>query len=154
MLEKLLLVFAWTSFIVTIVWIVAPVFAFADYSLRPTPLAVGTLLLAVGLWLLYRSHADLGTNWSITLEVRQNHTLVTRGIYQTIRHPMYLAFLVFAAGQALVVPNWLVGPAYAVAMTLLIALRIGPEEQMMIEEFGDDYRVYMATTKRLIPRVW
>lgn len=153
-LEIALLTFAWMTFLATLVWIATPVFAFADYPLNPAPLVAGTICLVVGLWLFYRSHADLGTNWSITLEVRETHTLVTHGVYRTIRHPMYLALFIYAAGQALVVPNWLVGPAYAVAMVFLFALRLRPEERMMLEEFGDNYRAYIATTKRLIPGVW
>jgi protein-S-isoprenylcysteine O-methyltransferase Ste14 len=153
-LEIVLLTFAWMTFVATLVWITTPVFSFADYSLHAVPLVAGTICFVVGLWLFYRSHADLGTNWSITLEVRRQHTLVTQGVYRTIRHPMYLALLVFAVGQALVVPNWLIGPAYGVAMVLLVAFRLGPEERMMLEEFGDSYRTYTATTKRLIPGVW
>jgi protein-S-isoprenylcysteine O-methyltransferase Ste14 len=38
-------------------------------------------------------------------------------------------------------------------MVLLIALRMGREERMMLEEFGKEYEAYMATTKRLIPGV-
>lgn len=153
-LEFMLLTFAWMTFLLALVWVASPVLAFADYPLHPVPLAAGTVLLIAGLWLFYRAHADLGTNWSITLEVRQQHTLVTQGVYRRIRHPMYLAFFIYAAGQALVVPNWLVGPAYGVAMILIFACRLRPEEQMMLEEFGDEYRVYQARTKRLIPGVW
>ena len=32
---------------------------------------------------------DLGTNWSITLEVREQHRLISHGVYRRIRHPMY-----------------------------------------------------------------
>jgi protein-S-isoprenylcysteine O-methyltransferase Ste14 len=64
----------------------------------------------VGLWLFAKSHADLGTNWSLTLEVREKHQLVTHGIYRALRHPMYSALLLYSLGQALVVPNWIVGP--------------------------------------------
>jgi protein-S-isoprenylcysteine O-methyltransferase Ste14 len=39
-------------------------------------------------------------------------------------------------------------------MFLLVALRLGPEERMMLEEFGEGYRAYMETTKRLIPGAW
>jgi protein-S-isoprenylcysteine O-methyltransferase Ste14 len=39
-------------------------------------------------------------------------------------------------------------------MLLLVGLRLGPEERMMREEFGNDYDAYAATTKRLIPGVW
>src|SRR5438105_2205322 len=78
-LEKALLAFVSVGFLLPLVWLVAPVFAFADYDSRPAPLVVGTLLIVMGLWLFYRSHADLGTNWSISLEVRERHRLVSGG---------------------------------------------------------------------------
>ena len=153
-LEIALLTLAWLAFFIPLVWVVAPVFAFADYPLRPAPLFAGVAFLALGLWLFARSHADLGTNWSITLEVREKHQLVTEGIYRHIRHPMYLALLVYSIGQALVLPNWIAGPSYGVAMALLFALRFTREERMMLEEFGSDYEAYMRRTKRLLPGVW
>ena len=118
------------------------------------PLVAGTVCLLLGLWLFYRSHADLGTNWSVTLEVRERHRLVTQGIYRRIRHPMYTALLLYSVGQALALPNYIAGPSYGVAMVLLVALRIGPEERMMLEEFGEDYQEYMALTKRLVAGIW
>src|SRR5260370_39652277 len=143
-LEVVLLPIAWVAFFIPLIWIAPPVFAFADYPLDPIPLATGTLCLALGLWLFHRSHADLGTNWSITLEVREKHQLVTHGVYRWMRHPMYLALLIYSAGHALVVPNWLVGPSYGVAMVLLFAFRVGREERMMREECSKDDEAYMA----------
>ena len=153
-LELVLLTLAWLAFFVPLVWVVAPVFAFADYSLRPVPFAAGVVCLVVGLWLFARSHADLGTNWSVTLEVREKHQLVTQGVYRTLRHPMYSAFLLYSTGQALVVPNWIAGPSYGVAIALLFAFRVGPEERMMLQEFGKDYEAYKRRTKRLVPGIW
>ncbi len=153
-LEIVLLTIAWLSFFLPLIWVVTPLFAFADYPLGLVPLFAGILCLAVGLWLFHRSHADLGTNWSITLEVRENQRVVTVGLYRRIRHPMYLALLIYSAGQALVLPNWVAGPSYGIAFALLFALRVGPEERMMLEEFGKDYDEYMARTKRLVPGVW
>jgi protein-S-isoprenylcysteine O-methyltransferase Ste14 len=154
-LEIALLTVALLAFVIPLIWVVAtPVFAFADYPLRPVPLFAGILLLVVGLWVFARAHADLGTNWSITLEVREKHQLVTQGIYGHVRHPMYLALLLYSLGQALVVPNWIAGPSYVVAMAVLFALRLGPEERLMLEEFGEDYEAYMGRTRRLVPGVW
>jgi protein-S-isoprenylcysteine O-methyltransferase Ste14 len=153
-LEIVLLTIAWVAFFLPLIWIATPVFAFADYPLHPIPLLAGALCLMLGLWLFHASHADLGTNWSITLAVREKHQLVTHGVYGWVRHPMYLALLIYSAGQALVLPNWLAGPSYGVAMALLFALRLRPEERMMLEEFGKDYETYRATTRRLIPGVW
>jgi protein-S-isoprenylcysteine O-methyltransferase Ste14 len=153
-LETALLALAWLSFFVPLLWIATPVLKFADYPLRPLPLAGGIVCLAASLWLFARSHADLGTNWSITLEVREEHRLITNGIYRRIRHPMYSALLLYSLGQALALPNWIAGPSYGVAMLLLIALRLGPEERMMVEQFGPDYEQYQRATKRLIPGIW
>ena len=153
-LETGLLTFATLTFLLPLVWIASPVFSFADYPLRATNFIIGTVGLAVGLWLFYQAHADLGRNWSVTLEIRDEHQVVTGGIYSLVRHPMYLSLLVYSAGQVLVLPNWVVGPAYGVAMALVFAFRLRPEEQMMLDVFGDEYKVYMRRTKRLIPGIW
>lgn len=153
-MERVLLALTSLGFLLPLVWVATPVLRFADYPLRPVPFSAGIFCLALGLWLLYRSHAELGTNWSLSLEVRDRHQLVTEGIYRRVRHPMYLALLVYASGQALALPNWVAGPAYLVAFALLVALRLGPEERMMVEEFGADYEAYVARTKRLVPGLW
>lgn len=153
-LEIALLTIAWLAFFLPLIWILTPVLDSADYPLRPVPFFTGTLCVTLGLWLFQRSHVDLGTNWSITLEVRQEHRLVTQGLYRRVRHPMYSALLLYSTGQALLLPNYVAGPSYGVAVALLVALRIAPEEQMMLEEFGKDYEDYRARTNRLVPGVW
>jgi protein-S-isoprenylcysteine O-methyltransferase Ste14 len=67
---------------------------------------------------------------------------------------MYSALLLYSVGQALVIPNWAAGLSNLGAFSVLLALRIGPEERMMSQQFGNEYAAYMARTKRLIPRVW
>jgi protein-S-isoprenylcysteine O-methyltransferase Ste14 len=153
-LEVVLLVLAWISFFIPLVWVFSPVFAFAEYTLRPAPFAAGVVCYVAGLWLFYRSHADLGEFWSITLEVREKHRLVTEGVYRRLRHPMYTSLFLYSLGQALVVPNGVAGPSYGLAFGLLFALRIGAEERMMREAFPGEYEAYEARTKRLIPGVW
>jgi protein-S-isoprenylcysteine O-methyltransferase Ste14 len=153
-LETGLLVLAWIGFFVPLIWVGSPVFSFAEFPLRTGPLVAGMMCLVIGLWLFYRSHADLGTNWSITLEVHEQHRLITEGVYRRIRHPMYLALAVYSVGQALVIPNWVAGPSNLIAFATLFALRVRAEERMMIECFGAEYAAYSARTNRLIPGVW
>lgn len=155
--ETVLLTLMWIGFFVPVIWIVSPAFSFAEYPLRAPPfppLIAGVLCYVAGLWLFYRSHADLGTNWSITLQLREQHQLVTQGVYRRIRHPMYTALLLYSLGQALVIPNWVAGPSYLVAFVVLLAFRLCAEERMMLDEFGDEYAGYKARTKRLVPSVW
>jgi len=153
-LEVFLLILAWIGFFVPLIWIASPAFSFAEYPLCAGPLVAGVVCFGAGLWLFYRSHVDLGTNWSITLQVREQHRLITHGVYRRVRHPMYLALLVYSVGQSLVLPNWVAGPSNLVAFAILFAFRVGAEERMMLEQFGDEYAAYMARTKRLIPGVW
>jgi protein-S-isoprenylcysteine O-methyltransferase Ste14 len=153
-LETGLLVLAWVGFFVPLIWIASPALWFAEYTLHTGPLVAGVMCLVIGLWLFHRSHADLGTNWSITLEVREQHRLITQGVYRRIRHPMYSALVLYAVGQTLVIPNWVAGPSNLIAFAVLLALRVRAEERMMVEQFGDEYAAYTARTKRLVPGVW
>ena len=153
-LETGLLVLVWIGFFVPLIWLASPALSFAEYPLTLGPLIAGVVCFVVGLWLFYRSHADLGTNWSITLEVREQHRLITRGVYHRIRHPMYSALVLYSLGHALVIPNWVAGPSNLVAFAILFTLRVHAEEQMMSDRFGDEYATYAARTKRLVPGVW
>ena len=153
-LETALLAFAWAGFFVPVAWVFSSVLAFADYPSSPAAFAAGVALLAWGLWLFHRSHVDLGTNWSITLEVREGHRLVTEGVYRRVRHPMYAALFLYSIGQALAVPNWVAGPSYLVTFGLLFLLRLRHEERMMRDTFGAAYDDYAARTRRLVPGVW
>ena len=153
-IEVALLTLAWLGFLVPLIWVVSPVFSFAEYSLLPWPFGAGVQCLVAGLWWFHRSHSDLGTYWSVTLELRENHRLITQGVYRYVRHPMYAALFLYSIGQALVLPNWVAGPSYLVAFGILFELRIGAEERMMLETFGDEYAAYMARTKLLVPGIW
>lgn len=124
----------------------------ASYA-RPALLTwLGAPLLAGALWLFWRSHADLGANWSVTLELDRDHALVTQGVYRRMRHPMYASFFAMALAQALLLDNWIAGGAALLAVGLLYAIRTPREEQMMLETFGDAYRAYMQRTGGVVPR--
>lgn len=123
----------------------------ASYEAQPWAIVIGTLCFAGGLWMFRRSHKDLGRNWSISLEIREEHKLVTRGVYSLIRHPMYTAFLLMAVGQAFLISNWVGGLAGLVGFSALFFPRVGKEERLMLDTFGEDYARYMGRTRRLVP---
>jgi len=150
-LEVVLLTLAWMAFFLPFLWMGTDLLAGFDVPLHPAALGGGALLVAAGLWLFHRSHADLGTNWSITLEVREGHRLVTEGVYARVRHPMYASLLLYGAGIALLCPNLVAGPPYFAVMVLITLGRLGPEERMMREEFGEAWDAYAARTGRLWP---
>jgi protein-S-isoprenylcysteine O-methyltransferase Ste14 len=114
-------------------------------------LVLGVVTGVVFLWLFRRSHKDLGRNWSVTLEVREGHQLVTGGVYAFVRHPMYASFILWGFAQALLIPNWIAGLSGLAAVLALYAVRQSREEAMMRQTFGAEYDAYCARTKRLIP---
>jgi protein-S-isoprenylcysteine O-methyltransferase Ste14 len=122
-----------------------------DRQFVPMLASLGVIVDCAALWLFYRSHADLGRNWSATLKVRTTHTLVKAGVYRYVRHPMYSSFLLLALAQALLLSNWLADAAGLLAVGLLFTGRILREEQMMLDLFGEEYRSYMSTTTRIVP---
>ncbi len=127
---------------------------FADYRLPTWAGWVGAGVFAIALWLLWRSHADLGNNWSPTLAIIEGHALVTHGVYHRVRHPMYTAHLLWGVAQALLLQNWIAGvPALAIFIPLYM-LRVPGEEKLMLDHFGEKYRLYMNRTGRLVPRLW
>ena len=125
--------------------------AVLDRSFVPAVAWSALLPLGGALWLFRRSHVDLGRNWSVTLKVREHHVLVKSGVYRLVRHPMYSSFFLLGLSQMLLLPNWLAGASGLVGAGLLFGFRILREEQMMLDAFGDEYRYYIAHTKRIIP---
>jgi protein-S-isoprenylcysteine O-methyltransferase Ste14 len=137
--------------IVPCIYLATHIPRFADYSVMPVLSYLGIAADLVALWLFHRTHRDLGHNWSVSLDLRERHTLVTTGIYATIRHPMYAGFWLMAVAQALLLPNWVVGPAGLIGFGILFFGRVRREEEMMIGAFGDEYRAYMRRTARVLP---
>jgi len=127
---------------------------FADYTFRPLWGWIGVVLLLAALALFYETHRQLGRNWSVTLDTRKKHALVDTGLYAHVRHPMYSAFWLLAFAQAALLANWVAGFSGIVGWGILFFLRVGQEEELMIETFGDDYRDYMRRTKRVVPMIY
>jgi protein-S-isoprenylcysteine O-methyltransferase Ste14 len=140
--------------IVPLVYLATGFPAFADHVFRPWMGWTGTLFQLLFLALFYESHRQLGRNWSITLEIRDKHRLVTDGIYRFVRHPMYTSFWLWAIAQAFLIPNWIAGLSGLAGVALLYFSRVVKEERLMEEAFGEEYRRYSANTGRIVPRVF
>lgn len=125
----------------------------ADYEIIFSLKILGVFIFVGGLWVLWRSHVDLASNFSPSLFIRENHTLVTTGVYQKIRHPMYLSFFMWAVGQALLIENWVAGPLGLPAFVLIYWFRVEHEEKQLLDQFGTDYQQYQKKTGRLLPKL-
>ncbi|MEM8568959.1 MAG: protein-S-isoprenylcysteine O-methyltransferase [Bacteroidota bacterium] len=152
-LEKtlLFLVFIGTM-ILPMIHVFTGILDFANYTLPLALQVLGIVFLGLFVWLFYRSHKDLGQNWSVSLEIRDEHTLVSSGVYSKIRHPMYTAIWFWVIGQSLLLHNYIAGLSGIVAFGLMYLLRVDPEEKMMENTFGEQYKNYKSKTGRLLPK--
>lgn len=154
-LEKILLAVMFPpTLLLPVLYLFTPLLAFADYRLPAVVPSCGALTMLVSLWLFYRSHSDLGQNWSVSLELREGHELVTHGVYQFVRHPMYSSIWLWGIAQGMLLPNWFAGWSVVPAFAAMYFLRTPREEELMCELFGEQYREYMRRTGRLFPRWW
>ncbi len=128
-------------------------FANLPFKMPPAFGFVGTALFLIAIWLLHRSHADLGKLWSPTVEPEAEQMLVTDGVYKRVRHPMYAAHVLWGIAQALLLPNLIAGPLALVLIFSVNGLRIPREERALLEQFGDEYRRYMDRTGRILPKL-
>ena len=112
---------------------------------------LGFFLGLTSLALMAWTQVELGTQWSAQLQLREEHHLVTTGPYARVRHPMYTAMFGWGIALALVTAHWIFVVLAVLAIAGLIA-RVPREEQMMIEEFGEEYKAYRQRTGRFFPK--
>jgi protein-S-isoprenylcysteine O-methyltransferase Ste14 len=114
---------------------------------------IGVVLFATGgilrLWPVF----VLGNRFSGLVAIQEGHTLVTTGIYRTIRNPSYLGLLLGALGWSLGFRSW-AGVILTALMVPPLVARMASEERLLRAQFGEEYDAYQARTWRLIPRVY
>jgi protein-S-isoprenylcysteine O-methyltransferase Ste14 len=121
-------------------------FAMHSLRVRYAGLALCTIGGVVRLVALRR----LGPHFSAYVTLQAGHRLVREGIYASIRHPLYLSLLLVPAGIAMVFGSWLALPAFVLSV-IFVAERIGREERLLAEEFGEEFADYRRRSWFLIP---
>jgi protein-S-isoprenylcysteine O-methyltransferase Ste14 len=152
--EKIILgLLAVGGFFLPIIYSTTNWLSFADYTLPTWAGWLGVMVTIGAVIVFWRAHADLGLNWSPSLEIREKHELITRGIYQLIRHPMYASQWILVIAQPLLLQNWLAGFMNLLVFIPFYFLRVHAEEKMMLNSFGDQYREYMKKTGAVLPKL-
>jgi len=152
-LDTILLALYGVGMLVPIFYVFSTWFDFADYSLPAWLSWVGVALFALAAVILHLTHQAMGRSWTPTLGLREDHELVTDGIFKYIRHPMYAAHILWAIAQPLILTNWIARFSFLIPQILQYRFRVGSEEKMMLEHFGEEYRTYMGTTGRILPKI-
>lgn len=122
------------------------------YPNLPAVQYFGILLLLLGFGFAVWARFVLGRNWSGIVTVKEDHTLITRGPYAWVRHPIYSGILLALLGTAVTlgtVIHFMAMPVVACALWL----KLRTEEKFMFETFGEQYTAYRRHVKALIPHV-
>ncbi len=115
--------------------------------------ACGFAIVCLGIAFAIWARLTLGGNWSGAVTIKENHTLVQRGPYRIVRHPIYTGILLALAGSAL---------QYGYLRSLVGVLLCGFgfwlkslfEEQFMAQRFGNEYLEYRRRVPALIPFIF
>ena len=124
--------------------------AYFDYGLASW---VGVMMAITGFLIRLLASFALGRFYTRTIRITDHHEIVMTGIYKYIRHPGYLGVLLIFMGAALAISNWISLIYIGLVMPASLIYRIHVEETMMMDHFGETYRVYMKKTGRLMPHL-
>jgi protein-S-isoprenylcysteine O-methyltransferase Ste14 len=122
-------------------------------KLKNADIIISLLLLCI-IFLLLSVYFNLGKYYSINLNIKSEHKLITSGIYKIIRHPTYLASMLYLIAQQLYIPNKIGIISSIISYALLLFIRIPKEEKLLMNTFGDVYTKYKNKTYNIIPFIY
>jgi protein-S-isoprenylcysteine O-methyltransferase Ste14 len=113
----------------------------------------GFSLLALGLAVMVRGALDLGRSLTPETEPKADAQLVTRGVYEFVRHPIYLGLCLVLLSVPLLARNWLVAAVVGAVAFAYFEGKARTEERKLRVRFPR-YREYAALVPRLLPFGW
>ena len=143
----------WLQYYPPLVWIpfvvsyVQPLAIDLDPTLRLVGLVIAVASAAFAAWAMW----SLGRSYGIRMDVFAGHSLKTDGPYAVVRHPMYLGIVLFHLGASLALESPLLLVATALFVAPFTAVRIGAEEKVLRDAFGERYLRYAERVPALIP---
>ena len=144
----------WLVLIGLIFWIPLPVrFPGAADAIL---LGMGSILyfpaIALYLWGLAALGKQFGVSTAAGADLYLDHQLVRKGPYRWIRHPMYLAVLLAAAGALLIFRTWAM--LVFTPLSLVVIRRAASEEALLAEEFPEEWGSYIQEVPPWLPRCY
>ena len=124
-----------------------------NLSMFPVLRIVGLALFIIGLTIMIVGQATLWRNYSGTVVIREDHQLITHGIYRFTRNPIYLGLIMVVTGIPVFAAS-MYGFLISLILIPIILNRIRLEEELLTEEFQDAYQKYKERSKKLIPFIY
>ncbi len=121
------------------------------YACRhPALLGPGIVLAVLATWLVWRGQEDMAASWRIGITDDERTELVTRGLFQFCRNPIYLGLGVALAAYCCLLPGYLSG-GLLVLGAVLLQVQARLEEAHLLRQHGAAYAAYRARVGRFLP---
>jgi protein-S-isoprenylcysteine O-methyltransferase Ste14 len=111
-------------------------------------------ILAAGLAIRWTAVATLGKKFSANVAIHASQTLHRSGLFRFVRHPSYTGLLLIFVALGIHTRSWWGLAVMLIPTTAALLYRIHVEEAALVVAFGQEYRDYSRTTKRLIPGIY
>ena len=115
---------------------------------------LGLIIVIIGSIISIVGRMQLRSFGSGCIVIEESHELVQSGIYSKIRHPIYLGGIIGAPAMLLVFRSLLMPIVALLIYFVILRGRMEKEEEMLKDEFGQEYVEYMEQTSRLIPGLY
>ncbi|CAN5664720.1 hypothetical protein BH11BAC1_BH11BAC1_00120 [soil metagenome] len=115
---------------------------------------IGASLLIVGTFFrLYAIHV-LGKYFSSTVQIKEEHKVISIGPYKYLRHPSYTGAYIAMVGSAVFLHSIIGILIFGIGMLFVYRLRINTEEETLTNQFKQEYLNYSKHTYKMFPLVW
>ena len=123
------------------------------YWLNVVLQVLAALIAGGSVWLAMSAIRELGKQWSLQARLIEGHKLVTTGVYQIVRHPIYTAMLGMLIATGLVFSHWIVIVAAILIFMIGTTIRTRIEEKLLAEAFGPEFEEWRSKVPGLVPFV-
>jgi len=114
---------------------------------------LAVLIAAFSVWMAMSAVRELGKQWSLEARLTENHKLITSGVYQIVRHPIYTAMLGMLVSTGIVFSYWYVLIAAVIVFFIGTKIRTIAEEKLLREAFPEEYKEFSEKIPAFIPFV-
>ena len=118
-----------------------------DYIPFAVQITLGVIILSLA---LYMAWAGMNIVFG---EVRETPGVIRKGVFNVVRHPIYISAILFYLGLLLIRTSLAAAVIWIIAIVFLHYIS-RYEEKLLLARFGEDYRQYMKDVPMYFPKLW
>jgi len=145
----------WSVFITQLLAILEAAYMRYPESIKWDTVAFVTLtIMLVGFALRGWAICTLGEYFTMHLAIHEDHKIIRIGPYKYFRHPSYVGAFMTYMGTSIFLHSWISAIVAIIILPFAWMKRMSYEEEMLLDNFGNEYKDYCKDVKRVIPGLW